>query len=315
LTRFQPLIRDPHLLTLLANFWPVRLDERRFPVERRLLATEPGVQVLVLSQRPQAALRGHAVLVHGLEGSAGSRYMRSMARALLQANYAAHRFHMRTCGGTEHLCPTFYHAGLTGDLLAVLRQFKTEGRTPVHLIGFSLGGNVALKLAGELGQSGPRYLRTVCAVSTPLDLSASAGRIAQPDNRLYERHFLRAMTRRLRTRPDYRRADTRGVRSVRDFDDRFTAPSFGFCSAEEYYATQSSARFLDAIRVPALVVQARDDTFIPFESFKHPAFDTNPHLRLLATDHGGHVGFIARRRPRLWLESVVVEWLSGLDQA
>jgi len=311
---FDPLIRDPHLLTVIANFWPVRLDERRFPVERRLFATEPGVQVLVLSQRPQAELRGDAVLVHGLEGSARSRYMRSMARALLQAGYAVHRFHMRTCGGTEHLCQTFYHAGLTGDLLQVLQQFESWRRTPVHLIGFSLGGNVALKLAGELEESGGKYLSAVCAVSTPIDLAASAQRIAQPDNRLYERRFLRAMARRLRTRPEYRFASLHGVRSVRDFDNRFTAPSFGFRSAEDYYATQSSSRFLDAIQVPALLVQAKDDTFIPFESFSHPAFRTNPHLKLLATEHGGHVGFIARRGPRFWLENVIVEWFSRLEQ-
>ena len=307
---FRPLIRDPHLLTVLSNLWPAPLDEHRFPVERRLFATEPGVQVLVLSQRPPVAPRGHAVLVHGLEGSGQSRYMRSTARALLQAGYAAHRFHMRTCGGTEHLCQTFYHAGLTGDLLAVLREFEKEHSTPVHLIGFSLGGNVALKLAGELGPSGDRYLRSACAVSTPIDLSASARKIAGRENWLYERRFLRAMARRLRTRPGHRNANLRGIRSVRDFDDRFTAPAFGFGSAEEYYSTQSSAQFLDAIRVPSLVVQAKDDSFIPFECFAHPAFRTNPHLQLLATEHGGHVGFIARGQPRLWMESVIVEWIT-----
>jgi predicted alpha/beta-fold hydrolase len=289
-----------------ANFWPV-FEDPRFRVERRLYRTEPGVQVLVLSQNPRGQARGEAVLVHGLEGSGHSRYMRSMAQALLAAGYATHRFHLRTCGGTEHLCDTFYHAGLTSDLRVLLEEW---GRGPAHLIGYSLGGNVALKLAGELAGAGPRYLRTVCAVSTPIDLAASAARIGQRENRIYERRFLRAMSRRLRTRARYREAGRRAARSVWDFDDRFTAPSFGFRSAEEYYETQSASRFLDAIGVPALVVQAKDDPFIPFESFRHPAFTTNPCLRLLATEHGGHVGFLARGRRRFWLEDVVVEWLA-----
>ena len=108
------------------------------------------------------------------------------------------RFHMRTCGGTERLCRTLYHAGLTSDLLAVLRQLGSEGRAPAFLVGFSLGGNVALKLAGEMGESAEPLVRGVCAVSAPLDLAACAGRIAQPENRLYERRFVRRMRARLR---------------------------------------------------------------------------------------------------------------------
>ena len=306
---FEPLIQDPYWLTIIANFWPARLNERRFPVRWRLVTTEPGVQVLVLSQRPRKPAAGEAVLVHGLEGSAQSRYMRSMAAALLTAGYAVHRFHMRSCGGTESLCHTFYHAGLTSDLLAVLRTMAREGSGAVHLIGYSLGANVALKLAGELGESGWQHLRSVCAVSTPLDLAASADQIARPENRIFERRFLRDMTRRLRSRPGYEKADPRAFASVREFDDRFTAPSFGFGSASEYYRTQSASHFLHAIRVPTMLVQAKDDPFIPFKTFDHPAIRENPCLRLMATEHGGHVGFIARRSPRLWLEHTLLEWL------
>lgn len=306
---FEPLIQDPHWLTIIANFWPTRLNERRFPVRWRLVTTEPGVQVLVLSQRPRTPVAGEAVLVHGLEGSAHSRYMRSMTGTLLAAGYVVHRFHMRSCGGTESLCHTFYHGGLTSDLLAVLRTLEREGSGAVHLIGYSLGANVALKLAGELGESGGRHLRSVCAVSTPLDLAASADQIARPENRVFERRFLRDMTRRLRTRPGYEAADPRQYSSVREFDDRYTAPSFGFATANEYYRTQSASRFLHAIRVPSLLIQAKDDPFIPFSAFAHPALRENPCLRLMATEHGGHVGFIARRHPRLWLEHTVVEWL------
>src|SRR5205823_5426478 len=132
---------------------------------------------------------GEIVMVHGLEGSGATGYMRSLSAAALRAGFAAHRFHMRTCGGTERHCATLYHAGLTADLLAVLRQFRQAGRAAAFLVGFSLGGNVVLKLAGELGDAARPLIRGVCAVSTPLDLAACARRIAEPDNRLYQARF------------------------------------------------------------------------------------------------------------------------------
>src|SRR5271169_4588093 len=150
---FDPLFRNPHLQTIAGHYWK-RSDERaRYPVESRLYRTEPDVQVLVQSQQPEGPVDGELVMVHGLEGSGEAGYIRSLSGAALLAGFAAHRFHMRTCGGTERHCQTLYHAGLTSDLLAVLRQFCEAGRGPVFLVGFSLGGNVVLKLAGELGEA------------------------------------------------------------------------------------------------------------------------------------------------------------------
>ncbi len=156
---FDPLFRNPHLQTIAGHFWrrPRTLPE--FPMERRLIRTEPAVQVLVCTQRPVGEVRGEVVMIHGLEGSGEAGYIESLSAAALRAGFVAHRFHMRTCGGTEHLCQTLYHAGLTSDLLAVIREFRREGGLPVHLVGFSLGGNVVLKLAGELGEAGAR----ICA--------------------------------------------------------------------------------------------------------------------------------------------------------
>jgi len=124
---YRPLVSNPHLLTILGNFWPRRLDMSRYPVESRLYRTEPDVQVLVETQRPSGAVRGEVMLVHGLEGSAEAGYMRTMAKAGLDAGFAVHRFNIRTCGGTAHLSKTLYHAGLTGDLRSVLCQFRDEG--------------------------------------------------------------------------------------------------------------------------------------------------------------------------------------------
>ena len=300
---FEPLFRNPHLQTIAANFWKRPDVAAEFPIERRLVRTEPEVQVLVESQRPAGEALGEIVMVHGLEGSGKAGYIRSLAAAALRAGFAAHRFHMRTCGGTGHLCDTLYHAGLTSDLLAFLRQLGA----PAFLVGFSLGGNVVLKLAGELGDS--PLLRAVCAVSTPLDLAACARRIGELDNRIYERRFTRRMRQRLLATGRYNQRDFAGLTSVFQIDDRITAPSFGFGNALNYYQTQSALGYVDAIRVPTLLIQSKDDTFIPFGIFESPAVLANPHIRLVVTEYGGHLGFIGRMPQRFWVDAVIMEWI------
>jgi len=294
---------------VLAHYWPRPDPETRGAVERRLVRTEPDVQVLVESQRPSGCARGEIVMVHGLEGSSGADYMRSLAAAALDAGYAAHRLNLRTCGGTERYCQTLYHAGLTADLAAVLRQLRSEGRAPAILVGFSLGGNVVLKLAGELGDSAAPLIRAVAAVSAPIDLAASAGRLGHPANRLYEWRFVRRMRARLRATGRYAPAEVRGLRSVMEIDDRITAPSFGFGNAANYYRTQSSRRFVSDIRVPTLLIQAHDDPLVPFDDFQAPEVRENPNICLLAPEQGGHVGFLARRAPRFWVDTAILAWL------
>jgi predicted alpha/beta-fold hydrolase len=313
---FVPLFSNPHLQTLAAHFWPRRLEQRRFPVEAKLYRTQPEVQVLVHTQRPARAALGQAVLVHGLEGSSNSGYMRSMAQAALEAGLKAHRVNLRSCGGTEALSATGYHSGLTGDLRFLLRKLVQEGPAPVFLVGYSLGGNLALKLAGELGEEARPLLAGVCAISTPIDLAACAHRLGAPENWAYEQRFLRSLKRRVRVRQRHWPArfsldDLDSVRSIVEFDDRITAPAFGFRDAAHYYATQSAAGFLERIRIPGLLIQAKDDPVIPFDIFEQPGISENPNLELLAVEHGGHVGFLARCRPRLWADRVVLEWILG----
>ena len=305
---FHPLVRDPHLQTILAHYWPRPDVSAQFPIERRLFRTEPDVQVLVHSQRPADA-RGEIVMVHGLEGSGDATYMRSLAAAALLAGYAAHRFHMRTCGGTHALCNTLYHAGLTSDLREVLRQLRAEGRAPAYLVGFSLGGNVVIKLAGELGDNAPELIRGVVGISTPLDLSASAHRIGEPDNRVYEARFVRRMRERLCATGRYQPEQFRGLRTLVELDDRFTAPSFGFGNAANYYRLQSSIGFLDRIRIPGLLIQAKDDTFIPFAIFDSPAVRNHPTVQLAVTEYGGHLAFLGHRPHRFWLDDAIMEWI------
>jgi len=307
---FAPLVRNSHLQTVIAHFWPRPDVSAEFPIERRLIRTEPDVQVLLLSQRPRGEAKGEILMVHGLEGSADAIYMRSLSAAALRAGFAAHRLNLRTCGGTESLCRTLYHAGLTSDLLAVLREVRREGRDPVALVGFSLGGNVALKLAGELGDAAPELIRGVAAVSTPLDLAACARRMEELDNRLYEIRFVRRMRERLIATGRYDARDFHGLGTVQLLDDRITAPSFGFGNAANYYSTQSSIGYLARIRVPALLIQARDDTFIPFSIYESEVLRANPRIQLIATEYGGHLGFLGRTPHRFWLDHAIMEWIT-----
>jgi predicted alpha/beta-fold hydrolase len=306
---FDPLFRNPHLQTIAGHLWRRRGEEVRFPLHRRLYRTEPEVEVLVQSQHPEGAMAGAVVMVHGLEGSGQAGYVRSLSGAALRTGFAAYRFHMRTCGGTERLCSTLYHAGLTSDLRTVMEDLARQGIAPAFLVGFSLGGNVVMKLAGELGGQARRLIRGVCAVSTPLDLAACAYRVAKPDNRLYERRFLRRMRQRLCATGRYGDADFAGLRSVREVDDRITAPSFGFGDAANYYRTQSALRYLDAVRVPALLIHAKDDTLAPCESCDSEAARRNPFIELRVTEHGGHLGFLGRKPHRFWLDDTIMDWI------
>ncbi|MGA2214078.1 MAG: alpha/beta fold hydrolase [Bryobacteraceae bacterium] len=303
---------------MAGNYWHRRLDRQRFPVESKLYDTEPGVRVRVDTQAPQGEPAAHLILVHGLEGSSESGYARSLSQAALEAGCAAHRFNMRSCGGTEHLSgPSLYHSGQTSDLLAVIQQIVRQQPprdVPVFLAGFSLGGNVVLKLAGELGDSAAGLIAGVMAISTPIDLAAGVRQLDRPSNFIYARRFITRLKERVRVKERltpglFDLAALRQVRNIYAFDELFTAHAFGFGSADNYYATQSANQFLDRIRVPTLIVQAKDDPFIPFASYDHPAFVRNPHLRLLATEHGGHLGFISKNRPRFWLDQVLIHWV------
>jgi uncharacterized protein len=310
---FVPFFRNPHLLTIAGNYWRRKLDLKRFPVETKFYETEPGVQIRVDYQAPEGEPVAHLILVHGLEGSSEAGYARSLAQAALEAGCAVHRFNMRSCGGTEHLSGrTLYHSGQTSDLLFVIRQLRRSA--PIFLVGFSLGGNVVLKLAGELGDSASDLIAGVMAISTPIDLAACVRQLDRPSNSIYARRFVTRLKERIRSKERLTPGlfDLSGLDQVRDiygFDDRFTARAFGFGSADNYYATQSANQFLDRIRVPTLLVQAKDDPLIPFGVYDHPAFSNNPHLRLLATEHGGHLGFISKTKPRFWLDQVLVDWV------
>ncbi|MBE0657481.1 MAG: alpha/beta fold hydrolase [Bryobacteraceae bacterium] len=312
---FEPFFRNPHLSTLAGNFWKRAIDEQRFPTREVRYQTEPGTTVIVHENCPAGEAKGEVLMVHGLEGSSGSGYMVSLAQALCENGFAAHRLNMRGCGGTEHLTPTLYHSGLTIDALSVLRQIRQKTPAPLFQAGFSLGGNLTLKLAGELGAAADGLVTGFIAVSTPIDLAECVRRIDARENFLYQQRFVRSLRRRYLRRhmgaPE--RFPLNGldrVSTIYGFDDQFTAPHFGFGTAANYYKTQSALNFVAGIRVPTLAIQAKDDPMIPFGLYSDPRLASNPAIGLRAVGHGGHLGFISRRQPRFWLDRVIIQWIT-----
>ncbi len=284
---------------------------------RELHRTEPDVQVLAMRHEPEGPVHGELILLHGLEGSHESGYMQSMAQAGLLRGLRVHRLNMRTCGGTEALAPTLYHAGLTTDLLSIVERLHASGRGPVFLMGFSLGGNVVLKLAGELGGRARNLgIAGILSVSTPLDLMACCLRMQEKRNFIYSNKFIERLKARYRRRsvefPMLFPLDgLDSVKSVLEFDDKFTSKAFGFGNAADYYGTQSSQAFLQAIAVPGLLIHSADDPLIPSWVYEKAAPEKNPNLKLILTAHGGHVGFLARGPKRFWAEECAGDWILG----
>lgn len=321
----HPLFVKGHAQTLAGYAWPRRFGLRAlYSDEERFFEVEPDVRLLAHSHW-QAEKHEHPtmLLAHGLEGSSASVYMLGTAAKAFASGFNVIRLNHRNCGGTEHLTSTLYHSGMSGDLLAVIRELIERDKLDrIFLVGFSMSGNMALKLAGEGAETLPRELSAVCAVSPSIDLSASAEAIERPANRLYMQSFLRSLRRRMRHKqklyPElYDTTDLHLVRSIRDFDERFTAAHGGFSNADDYYARASALPLMGRIRIPTLIIHAQDDPFIPFEPLRHPSIKENPYLLLLAPQNGGHVGFVAAEtegEDRFWAENRIVEFCGLVDE-
>lgn len=238
------------------------------------------------------------VLVHGLEGSSDSQYVIGNADRAWAAGCNVVRMNMRNCGGTDHLSPTLYHSGLSGDVGAVVDRVVTEhALSAVALIGYSMGGNLVLKLAGECGISIPQ-LKAVVGVSPAMDLAASAAALHYPRNRVYEWRFLLRLMKRFRLKaklfPDiFSPMRLTGIRSLWDFDDRITAYYSDFDGAEDYYYRASSTRVAHGIAVPTLVLHSLDDPFIRMLPETRAILQANGNVTLVETEHGGHCAFLA----------------------
>lgn len=327
----HPLLRSGHAQTVFGTLAPRRPRHVGQATERRLFRTAEDTQVLALCDWQLARRESPTiVLLHGLVGSAEAVYLVGTADKAFARGFNTVRLNMRNCGGTAHLTPTLYHSGLTDDLRAVLRELEVEdGLSAIFVAGFSLGGNVVLKLLGEFGDAAPSALRGAVAVSPPVDLAAcSRAIVAGAFNDVYQRRFLRLLKGTMREKgalfPDrYDLSELDRVRTLREFDECFTAPYSGFGDAQTYYERASALPFIPKIRVPTLIVSAEDDGLIPTAPLQSEAVRNNDAVRCVITERGGHIAFIGRRPAavgdeadldRRWAENRVVQFCVARHQ-
>jgi uncharacterized protein len=272
------------------------------PAEERLIEVAPGIRIRCWCywQKNDEARRKALTLivVHGLEGSSDSQYMVGLARNGLALGMNVVLMNQRNCGGMDHCAPTLYNSSLSADVAAVARDVvERDGVSRFALIGFSMGGNLVLKLAGEWGSDGPKEFCSVAAVCPAMDLAASADALHEPGNRIYELYFLMQLYRRFRAKAklfpeDFDASRLRGVSTLRLFDDRVTAYYCGFTGADDYYARAAAAKVVDRIAVPALIIHAANDPFIRVEEETRRRIAANPNITYVETEDGGHCAFI-----------------------
>ncbi len=318
---FQPRrgLSGGHLQTLGSFFLPRHITVP--PSEERLIEVEGGAKVLCHCHwHPDRQRALTVIIVHGLEGSSESTYMLGIAAKGMASGMNVVRMNQRNCGGTDGISPTLYHSGRSADIAAVARHLiECDHISRFALAGFSMGGNLVLKLAGEWGREGPPEFRAVAAVCPSMNLAASADALHLPGNRLYEYYFLWKLRRRLcakaRLFPGvFDVSRLRGVATLRDFDDKVTAYYCGFTGADDYYARAAAANVVDRIAVPAFILNAANDPFIRILPETRQKLLANPNIAFVETADGGHCSFIAQPDgdDGRWAESQVIDFLKRI---
>jgi predicted alpha/beta-fold hydrolase len=303
--------------TLVAFFLSRRIDLPE--AERRRIEVEPGVPVLCHCHWQEDRRALTLIVVHGLEGSSESQYMMGIARNALASGMNVVRMNQRNCGGMDDCAPTLYNSSRSEDVAAVARNLvERDGIPGFVLIGFSMGGNLVLKLAGEWGTEGPPEFRGVAAVCPAVNLAASADALHEPANRIYEYYFLLQLFRRFRRKArlfpgSFDASRLRGIKTLRQFDDRITAYYCGFTGADDYYARAAATNVIERIARPALVIHAANDPFIRLLPDARQKIVSNRNITYVETEDGGHCAFFGPRDgdqayDGRWAEREVVEF-------
>jgi hypothetical protein len=318
-TEFSPLYTNGHVQTIYAWGKPRALPRLPEPTVRYFDVASEARVLAHCHWHARPADHPTLLLLHGLEGSSTAHYMRGIADKAWAVGWNIVRLNQRNCGETEHLSRGLYHSGLTNDPLRVIREIvEVDGIRAVAVAGYSLGGNLTLKLAGELGHSFPA-LKAVCAVSPTMDLARCVKALERRSNIAYEFNFVRRLKARMRRKaaifPDVFSLERLGrVWTVRQFDEAYTAPHHGFRDASDYYHRASAMRVIDRICVPALILTAEDDPFVPVDPFRESSVLSNPNVKVVVTPHGGHCAFIERGNGEYdgyWAEREIVRFVSS----
>jgi len=324
ITEFRPrrLLSGGHMQTLASFFLRRKFNLPR--PEERLIEVEAGIQVLChcywQAERRSATT---IIVIHGLEGSTDSHYMLGIADKGMAAGMNVVLMNQRTCGGTGKLAPTLYHSGRSGDVMAVAKSIiDIDGVERFALCGYSMGGNIVLKAAGECGDSGPKQFAAVTAVCPAMDLAVSADALHLPANRIYEQYFLWKLSARMRAKAAcfpgvYDLSRLRGNKSLRDFDDRVTAYYCGFDGASDYYARAAAANVIDKVAVPTFILYAKNDPFIRVLPETRAKIAANPNISFLETEDGGHCSYVGEPDgdDGHFAERAVVEFVGSLGSS
>jgi len=315
------LLHNRHLMTLAPRYWYRGALLAGIPCERRLFRTAPDTQLVGFCHWQKTRQAADTVLLlHGLEGCSDSHYMHGIAAKAYAAGLNVVRMNQRTCGGSESLSPSLYNSGLSADYRTVVSELaRMDALTRVWLVGYSMGGNLLLKTAGEMSSDEPALAGTV-VVCPNIDPTRCVMELERPANWIYHRHFLSQLKARLRRKAALLpgKWDVTGLEAITrisEFDDRYTAPDGGYRDAADYYDRSGARHVLDRIAVPTTIITSQDDPFIPYSMFITPVIEQNPHIRLIAPAHGGHCGFFQRRRAdedRYWVENRIIDIVKGV---
>ncbi len=307
-------------MTLFPRWWPRGITPPTMPTHQRIFQISQETKLLTKCHwQPKPRNKPTVLLIHGLEGCTESHYIIGLSHKIWGKGWNCIRINQRNCGNSEHLTPTLYHNGLSQDYRQIIQEITEQDGSQLNwLIGYSMGGNLTLKLAGEIGSALPS-LRGVAAVSPNIRPASCVRALQRSSNWIYHHHFLRSLKAKLARKNQlypgkWDLSQLANIQTMWKFDDIFTAPDGGYQDAEDYYAKSAAENVLSAIAIPTLIITAQDDPFIPYEIFTNPALAENPFITVLAPTHGGHCGFFQNQQPGedpFWAENRILDWIQS----
>jgi len=316
----HPWLANPHVQTLVPRYRRRSHLLTQVPLEERLFQVDHQSRIKSMCSWQHTRCEAPAlIVVHGLEGCHDSHYMRGLAHKAWHAGFNVVRFNQRNCADTEHLTPTLYNAGLSQDIRTVADELVGKDRIQaIWLTGFSMGGNLVLKMAGE-AKDEFSALRGVAAVCPNIHPAACVAALEQRRNWVYHEHFMVKLKSRLRRKAQHYPGKWdlslfKHIRTMSQFDDAYTAPDGGYRDAADYYDHAGARHVLAHIRVPTLIITSQDDPFIPIALFDIPAIRANPCIQLITPAHGGHCGFIQssqKLEDGHWAENRIIDFLEA----
>ena len=317
---FHPRFSGGHLQTLYAWARPRRFPALPPPISRYFDVAADAKVLAHCHWHDDPAAHPTLLLLHGLEGSSLAHYMAGISDKAWTAGWNVVRLNQRNCGRTEHLSRGLYHSGLTQDPRTVLQELAgRDGLRTFAIAGYSLGGNLALKLAGELNEAPIAGVAAVCAVSPTMDLAVCVKALERRANIPYQFNFVRNLRKGMRRKAALYPADFSlealgRVWTVRQFDEAYTAPHHGFRDAADYYHRASAVRVIERVRVPTLILTAANDPFVPVEPFVAPEIANHPCVKVVITAEGGHCAFVEAPSPGYdgyWAEREIVRFVTA----